>query len=224
MQIRCLHARRPLVATVLSCQKAVARLKPFQQLLSISYHNSNFRVSEHSQIRVLKLRTTCRHNTQETKRPFSAIQTASSMSETEASTSDRDKASLHGLVILTTLGCAFCRKTKAALNQAGVPYEEVDLSRQLEVLRRVKETTGQTTVPQVHSRMLSIVRVVVCESNLSSPQARSQSWYDSLYKLALVAGVCRWQTGWRRRQDAGIAGLWRAPATYQGCQAACAPL
>ena len=156
MQIRCLHARGPLVATVLSCRKALTVVKPFQQLPSILHQNSTFRVPAHSQITVLKLQTTCRHNTQQTKRPFSATQTASSMSETEASTSDRDDASLHGLVIFTTLGCAFCRKTKAALNQAGVPYEEVDLSRQLEVLRRLKETTGQTTVPQVHSCIFSI--------------------------------------------------------------------
>ena len=92
------------------------------------------------------------------------------MSDTEPSTSaGGGDASSHGLVIFTTLGCAFCRKTKAALNQAGVPYKEVDLSRQLEVLRRVKETTGQTTVPQVLSSIYSIVCIGMFESNLWGP-------------------------------------------------------
>jgi glutaredoxin len=36
-----------------------------------------------------------------------------------------------------------------ALKKAGVAYQEIDLSRQLEVLRRAKQITGQSTVPQV---------------------------------------------------------------------------
>ncbi len=53
------------------------------------------------------------------------------------------------VALLTTLGCKFCRATKAELKGAGVAFQEIDLSRQLEVLRKAKEITGQSTVPQV---------------------------------------------------------------------------
>jgi len=53
------------------------------------------------------------------------------------------------VAILTTLGCKFCRAIKAELKQAGIAFQDIDLSRQLEVLRKAKQITGQSTVPQV---------------------------------------------------------------------------
>ena len=55
------------------------------------------------------------------------------------------------IVILTTAGCGFCRKTKTALRMAGLDYEEVDVSRQPDVVKKAKELTGHQTVPQANS-------------------------------------------------------------------------
>ncbi len=53
------------------------------------------------------------------------------------------------VAVVTTLGCPYCKKAKAALQAAGVPYEELELSGNLAALNRIKQLTGQTTVPQV---------------------------------------------------------------------------
>lgn len=53
------------------------------------------------------------------------------------------------VAVLTTLGCPYCKRAKAALAAAGVPYEELDLTDQPEALALVKQLTGQSTVPQV---------------------------------------------------------------------------
>lgn len=57
------------------------------------------------------------------------------------------------VAVVTTLGCPYCKKAKAALRNAGVPFEELELSEQLEVLTRIKQLTGQATVPQVWLRL-----------------------------------------------------------------------
>jgi glutaredoxin 3 len=38
---------------------------------------------------------------------------------------------------------------KTALREENIPFEEVELSSNLELLRKIKETTGRRTVPQV---------------------------------------------------------------------------
>lgn len=53
------------------------------------------------------------------------------------------------LVVLTTVGCQYCRKTKTALSDAGITFKDFDLSTNLDALKRVKETTGRQSVPQV---------------------------------------------------------------------------
>jgi glutaredoxin len=53
------------------------------------------------------------------------------------------------VAVLTTAGCAYCRRAKTALAQAGVPFQEIDLSSSTDVLEAVKQTTGRPTVPQV---------------------------------------------------------------------------
>ncbi|EFN52965.1 hypothetical protein CHLNCDRAFT_137357 [Chlorella variabilis] len=53
------------------------------------------------------------------------------------------------VAIITTLGCPYCKKAKAAMQAAGIPYQEYELSEQLEVLSKIKATTGQSTVPQI---------------------------------------------------------------------------
>jgi Glutaredoxin len=51
--------------------------------------------------------------------------------------------------IVTTVGCPYCKKAKAALKDAGVEYDEAELGSARDVLAKVKETTSQSTVPQV---------------------------------------------------------------------------
>lgn len=51
--------------------------------------------------------------------------------------------------VVTTIGCPYCKKAKAALKEKGIPYQEANLGSARDVLAKVKETTGQTTVPQV---------------------------------------------------------------------------
>ncbi|PSC73843.1 hypothetical protein C2E20_3010 [Micractinium conductrix] len=53
------------------------------------------------------------------------------------------------VAVITTLGCKYCKATKAALQGAGIAFTEYDLGQQLEVLSQVKSATGQSTVPQV---------------------------------------------------------------------------
>ncbi len=53
------------------------------------------------------------------------------------------------VVIVTTVGCQFCKRAKDTLQQAGVMYEEIEASNQLQLLNKIKETTGRRTVPQV---------------------------------------------------------------------------
>lgn len=54
--------------------------------------------------------------------------------------------------VVTTVGCPYCKKAKAALRDKGVEYAEADLGSARDVLAKVKETTGQGTVPQVRHR------------------------------------------------------------------------
>jgi len=53
------------------------------------------------------------------------------------------------VAIVTTVGCKYCIKTKAALRDQGIPYLEIDLDKYPRVLSAVKEATGLLTVPQV---------------------------------------------------------------------------
>lgn len=69
------------------------------------------------------------------------------------------------LVVLTTLGCPYCRKTKQALSEAGLKYGAYDMSTNLAALKRVKETTGRNSVPQVSSydeKILTSSMHIVC--------------------------------------------------------------
>eukprot|EP00884_Botryococcus_braunii_P017002 jgi/Botrbrau1/3986/Bobra.0365s0058.2 len=53
------------------------------------------------------------------------------------------------VAVITTVGCSYCAKVKTALREENIPFEEVELSSNLELLRKIKETTGRRTVPQV---------------------------------------------------------------------------
>jgi glutaredoxin len=53
------------------------------------------------------------------------------------------------VAIITTQGCPYCRQAKADLTAAGIPYTEILITDQLDVLAEIKKATGQSTVPQV---------------------------------------------------------------------------
>lgn len=63
-------------------------------------------------------------------------------------TLQRDSAPV---VVVTTLGCQYCKRAKDALQQAGIPFEEVEAGSQLDLLQTIKKSTGKSTVPQVLS-------------------------------------------------------------------------
>lgn len=58
-----------------------------------------------------------------------------------------DWQELHGMT-----GSYRRAQAKAALNQAGIDFEEIDLSGQLQLLDQIKALTGRTSVPQVQLR------------------------------------------------------------------------
>lgn len=53
------------------------------------------------------------------------------------------------VAIVTTEGCPYCRRAKAELTAANIPYTEYLLTNQIQVLKEVKAASGQSTVPQV---------------------------------------------------------------------------
>jgi glutaredoxin len=53
------------------------------------------------------------------------------------------------VAVVTTQGCPYCRQAKADLTAAGIPYTEILITNQLDILSEIKKTTGQSTVPQV---------------------------------------------------------------------------
>ena len=57
------------------------------------------------------------------------------------------------VAVVTTQGCPYCRQAKADLTAAGIPYTEILITDQLDVLNEIKKTTGQATVPQVNRKL-----------------------------------------------------------------------
>lgn len=53
------------------------------------------------------------------------------------------------IVIVTTIGCQFCKRAKDRLHQTGLQYQEIEASSQLQLLSKIKDITGRRTVPQV---------------------------------------------------------------------------
>lgn len=54
------------------------------------------------------------------------------------------------VAVITTQGCPYCRRAKADLTAAGIPFTEILIGEdQAELLSAVKAASGQATVPQV---------------------------------------------------------------------------
>jgi len=58
------------------------------------------------------------------------------------------------VAVVTTAGCPYCKRVKAALREAEIDFQELDLSNKIEVLDSVKRASGQSTVPQVRRQAL----------------------------------------------------------------------
>ncbi|KAH7624445.1 hypothetical protein Ndes2526B_g00645 [Nannochloris sp. 'desiccata'] len=68
------------------------------------------------------------------------------MATTSSSSSQQQQPSV---AVVTTQGCPYCRQAKADLSAAGIPYAEILITDQLDVLNEIKKATGQSTVPQI---------------------------------------------------------------------------
>ena len=81
------------------------------------------------------------------------------------------------VAVITTLGCTFCKRAKDALKSAGVPFEEVELSRDLDLLRSIQKSTGLRTVPQVSGgcHAAALLRRTLMSPNASAAPSRSLS-------------------------------------------------
>ena len=53
------------------------------------------------------------------------------------------------VVVYTTEPCGFCRQAKALLESRGVPFEEINLSKDADGRAQLVELTGQMTFPQI---------------------------------------------------------------------------
>jgi len=54
---------------------------------------------------------------------------------------------LSKVTVYTTTYCPYCHATKAFLNSKGVKYEEIDITRDQNMKRKVMEELGWKTVP-----------------------------------------------------------------------------
>jgi glutaredoxin 3 len=53
------------------------------------------------------------------------------------------------LTLFTTEPCSFCRNAKALLQKRGIPYEEINLSKDPEGRAELARRTGLMTFPQI---------------------------------------------------------------------------
>ena len=89
------------------------------------------------------------------------------------------------VVVVTTVGCQFCKRAKDTLKQAGLEYVEVDASNQHELLRIIKETNGRRSVPQVSACSVGGV-----------PPASDAVYRLHSQHLSLLADISGRQTDW----------------------------
>ncbi|KAL3141127.1 hypothetical protein ABBQ38_003478 [Trebouxia sp. C0009 RCD-2024] len=63
--------------------------------------------------------------------------------------SERLSCWLVQVVVITTVGCQYCKRAKDTLRTENVDFDEIEASNQLELLKQIRATTGQRTVPQI---------------------------------------------------------------------------
>lgn len=58
-----------------------------------------------------------------------------------------EMAGEHEVIVYSTPTCPWCSRAKAYLTQLGVPYEDKDVSRDVEAAREMVRISGQMGVP-----------------------------------------------------------------------------
>jgi glutaredoxin 3 len=53
------------------------------------------------------------------------------------------------VVVYTTMSCPYCVQAKRLLDRKGVPYREIDVSRDAEKRAEMMQASGRRTVPQI---------------------------------------------------------------------------
>ncbi len=53
------------------------------------------------------------------------------------------------VMIYSKNGCSYCTRAKILLERKGIPYEEVELTNKNDLIIKLIEQTGQTTVPYI---------------------------------------------------------------------------
>lgn len=53
------------------------------------------------------------------------------------------------ITVYTTANCSYCTRLKRLLDARGLPYEEVDLARDIDARIGLAKSTGMMTFPQV---------------------------------------------------------------------------
>ena len=53
------------------------------------------------------------------------------------------------VIVYTTSMCPYCNSAKALLNKRGVEYEEINLARDPDARKLLRDKTGMSTFPQI---------------------------------------------------------------------------
>lgn len=111
------------------------------------------------------------------------------------------------VAVVTTLGCTFCKRAKDALRRESIAFEEIELSRDLDLLRSIQQATGLRTVPQVLFCTSYVqARCKLMKSTLQCSRMPRQYTmiYDAIVmkgckeRMVHVTGICWWQACGRR--------------------------
>ncbi|KAL3162490.1 hypothetical protein ABBQ32_010153 [Trebouxia sp. C0010 RCD-2024] len=65
------------------------------------------------------------------------------------SDSERLSCWLVQVVVVTTVGCQYCKQAKDTLHTENVDFDEIEASNQMELLNKIRAITGKRTVPQI---------------------------------------------------------------------------
>ena len=106
-----------------------------------------------------------------------------------------------GIAIVTTVGCPYCKKAKDALGKHNLQFDEIELTRDLELLRRIKETTKQSTVPQVIHLSYGLMPLTFMSFRCDLP---------SLWPQHRRSGRCSWEVS-----SSGVRQSW-SPSLRRG--------
>ena len=56
---------------------------------------------------------------------------------------------MKNIQIYSTQQCPYCLRTKALLQAKGLPYEEIDVSADIDVMQEMVQRSGNRSVPQI---------------------------------------------------------------------------